>query len=163
MKINLKKFTNLKFLIIGIVFSVLLFTFLFFNKQEKVNNVIGVLSGDFQENSISNKSEAKGEEKELIKVILKVPDFSYQVYAPKESTVYEMMKIADLQNNNFSFKGREFSGLGFFVEEINGLSQNKKEGKYWIYYINGKPASVGVSQYKLKENDIITWKYEKEY
>lgn len=60
----------------------------------------------------------------------------------------------------FTFSGKEYSGLGFFVEEINGVKNNTQEGRYWIYYINGKKAQVGISSYILKPNDIIMWKYE---
>ena len=59
---------------------------------------------------------------------------------------------------NFSFKTKEYPGLGYFVEEINGVGGG--QGKYWIYYVNGKEASVGIKDYVVKEGDIISWKHE---
>lgn len=103
------------------------------------------------------------EDRTLIKAVLEAPDLAYSVSMPEGSTAYDLMATAAAQHNDFSFKGKEFSGLGFFVEEINGLPQDKEKGFYWIYYINGEKAPVGISQYKLKANDIITWKYEKEH
>lgn len=75
------------------------------------------------------------------------------------STVYDVMDKLQSQGK-FSFKTKEFAGLGYFVEEINGVKQDTKAGKYWIYYINGESAKVGISNYILKPNDIIEWKYE---
>ena len=48
--------------------------------------------------------------------------------------------------------------MGSFITEINGIKG--LPGKYWIYYVNDKLASVGVSKYVLKEGDIINWKNE---
>lgn len=104
-----------------------------------------------------------GIDRALIRIVLEVPGFSYKISVPEGSTAYDLMVEAASQYDNFSFRGREFSGLGFFVEEINGLSQDQKEGMYWIYYINGQSAPIGVSLYEVKANDVITWKYEQEH
>ena len=58
-----------------------------------------------------------------------------------------------------SFSGKEYSSMGFFVEEINGVKNDNLAGKYWIYYINGQSAQVGISNYIIKPNDLIEWKY----
>lgn len=103
------------------------------------------------------------ESTDLVRAVLESPGYQKELFLPENSTVYDLMKQAQFQDQNFSFGGKEFSGLGFFVEEINGVSQNPKQGYYWIYYVNGKAASLGVSQYKIKNNDIINWRYEKNY
>ena len=75
------------------------------------------------------------------------------------STVYDLMD--SLKNKGaLSFSGKNYSGIGFFVEEINGIKNNPKTGEFWIYYINNKPANVGISGYELKPGDVISWKYE---
>lgn len=51
--------------------------------------------------------------------------------------------------------GKEYTGLGFFVTEIGSLQQT--EGKYLMYSINGKEASVGVSGYIPKNGDTVIW------
>lgn len=51
--------------------------------------------------------------------------------------------------------------MGEFVEEINGIKNNQATGEYWIYYINGESAKMGVSNYIIKPNDVIKWNYEK--
>lgn len=102
-------------------------------------------------------------EQETVQAVIEVQGLSYKISVPEGSTAYDLMVAAAFQYEDFSFKGKEFSGLGFFVEEINGLAQDKQGGIYWIYYINGEKAPLGVSQYKLKANDVIAWSYEKEY
>jgi len=96
-----------------------------------------------------------------ISAILEVNDRRYEVSLPQGSSVYALM-VAAKDQYGFSFGGREFPGMGFFVEEINGLEQNPRAGKYWIYSINGRKAEVGISLYQLKTHDVISWKYEDE-
>ncbi len=62
------------------------------------------------------------------------------------------------KNNLLNFKGKEYSGLGFFVTDIGDIHQGN--GKNIIYYINGKEASVGISSYIPHIGDIIEWKLE---
>ena len=77
------------------------------------------------------------------------------------STAYDLM--ADLRKlGQISFTERQFGGLGYFVESIEGLKNDNAGGRYWIYYINGAKATVGISQLQLKPGDRITWKYENE-
>jgi hypothetical protein len=45
------------------------------------------------------------------------------------------------------------------VEEIGGLKSDQQNGKYWIYYINGKSAKLGISTQIVKPGDLIEWKY----
>ena len=101
-------------------------------------------------------------EQALIPIDLKVEESKYQVRVELGSNVYDAMVLMR-EISGLSFEGRVFPGLGFFVEEINGLRQNLKDRKYWIYYINDLKAQVGISAYKLQVNDIISWKYEKEH
>jgi len=39
--------------------------------------------------------------------------------------------------------------------------QKQEDNYYWNYYINDEYAPVGVSSYKIKENDVYTFKLEK--
>jgi hypothetical protein len=72
--------------------------------------------------------------------------------------VFEVMQKVQKESskeNNFSFKYKEYPSLGIFIDEINEVGGDS--GKYWIYYINGKEASVGVSKNIIKSGDIISW------
>lgn len=97
-----------------------------------------------------------------VKVSLNVLDKKYEVEMKEGSSVFEVMqKIQEesMGNNLFSFKYKEHTGLGIFINEINGKKGG--EGGYWIYYVNGEEANVGVSNYKINNGDIISWEYEK--
>ncbi len=98
---------------------------------------------------------------QFIPISLEVEGTVYKMSVESGSNVYDAM-IQAQKISNLSFEGSEFSKLGFFVEEINGLGQNPRAGKYWIYYLNGRKAEVGISVYKLQMNDVISWKYEDE-
>jgi len=89
-----------------------------------------------------------------------VGEKKYEISVPENSTVYDLMDSLK-QRGDIGFKGQTSTGLGFFVEEINGKKNNANTNTYWIYYINGKAAGVGISNYILKTGDIINWKYEK--
>lgn len=97
-----------------------------------------------------------------VKASLVVLDKKYETEIKEGSTVLDIMqKIQEenTRNNLFDFKYTEHTGLGIFINEINGLKGG--EGGYWIYYVNEKEVSVGVSNYKINNGDIISWKYEK--
>jgi hypothetical protein len=49
------------------------------------------------------------------------------------------------------------SSYGPYVESINGVSGG---GKYWMFYVNGKQASVGAGAYVTKNGDKIEWKFK---
>ncbi|MBI2459208.1 MAG: DUF4430 domain-containing protein [Parcubacteria group bacterium] len=104
----------------------------------------------------SKPVEVPAEEK--IKAIMLINGFKYEAAVKPGSSVYDLMNELKI-DNKINFSGRDYSGLGFFVEEINGV-KNNPSGENWVYYINGQPAPVGISNYKLKNNDIIEWKYE---
>lgn len=102
------------------------------------------------------KKELIVDNKKYIQATLNVFDKSYSIKTEEGSSLYTAMK--DIKDTAFSFSGVDHSGLGYFVNRINGVTGGF--GKYWIYYVNDKEASVGVSNYILKDGDIISWKQE---
>ena len=53
----------------------------------------------------------------------------------------------------------EDSDYGAYIISIGDLEQG--DNYYWNYYVNGEYASVGVSSYEIKNNDVFTFKLEK--
>jgi len=106
--------------------------------------------------SLVIKESPVNENTKNVLITLNVFDKSYSIKTEEGVNVYDAMK--SISDESFSFKATEHSGLGYFVEEINGVKGTP--GKYWIYYVNGKEASVGISNYILKNGDIINWKQE---
>ena len=94
-----------------------------------------------------------------VEVTIVINGQKYALNMPEKSTAYEAMAqlVAD-KKITMAFK--QFIGLGYFVDEVDGVKTDKNSGKYWIYYLNDKPAQMGISNYILKNNDSLTWKYE---
>jgi len=87
-------------------------------------------------------------------------ELNYTATIPGSLTVYDFM--SKLRNEGkINFTEKNYVGMGKFIETINGVSGNGE--KNWIYYVNNKKATVGVSNYKIKKGDIVSWKYEKSY
>ena len=104
----------------------------------------------------TNKVEIKEETNK--KIILEIEEKKYETDIEKEISVYEFMERLK-QEEKITFKDKTYTGMGKLIEEING---SKNDGnKYWIYSVNGKKAQVGVSNYKIKAGDVVSWKYEK--
>lgn len=122
--------------------------------------VLGVVSRDRTQVDVLPVQESQGQEN-IIEATLVVEDRTYAVSLPKGSSAYDLMVKAQ-ETSDFQFRGKEFPGLGFFIQEMNGLEQSPRLAKYWIYYINGTKAEVGISAYTVNSHDIISWRYEDE-
>lgn len=99
------------------------------------------------------------EEQNFIPVTLVIERVPLVLAVREGSTVLSVLEKA--RDASFiTFSGREYPGMGFFVQEINKKGKNARDGKYWVYSINGKKAIVGVSLYMIKPQDVISWNYE---
>lgn len=97
---------------------------------------------------------------ETVAVTIRVNDAAYRIEVPENSTAYDAMLVARDQSD-FRFSGENFGeDLGFFVESINEIAPGPDDIRYWIFYVNGKPADVGVSSYTVKNGDVLEWKLE---
>lgn len=85
----------------------------------------------------------------------------YNLEYKENLSVYEMLQLLSADSKkSFIFTAKEYPGMGHFVESMNGVDNNNQSGKYWIYYINGESAKVGISNYIIQKEDKIEWKYE---
>ena len=75
------------------------------------------------------------------------------------TTVIDAMR--SLAGEGFSFTGREYPSLGFFVDSIGG--KKNADGYYWILYVNGTSSELGASSVVPHSGDAIEWRYEKGY
>jgi len=109
-----------------------------------------------------NKMPASAEGSQAVadfKVKFEVGNKKYETKIKEKSTAYDLMK--NLQTTQgLKFSAKEYAGMGALVEEINGVKNDVKTNKFWIFYINGESSPVGVSSYVLKNNDVISWKFE---
>lgn len=104
-----------------------------------------------------NHPLAKEEVKESDQIIIEINGVKYNTNYIENMSVYDSMN--QLKNEGkINFVEKNYTGMGKFISEINGTRGNGS--KNWIYYVNGTEAQVGVSNYKIKARDIISWKYE---
>ena len=93
-----------------------------------------------------------------INISLSAGNSSYSIAVPRGATAYDAMTAVAAENSNFTFKSKLYSGLGYFIQEINSVPN--AGGKYWTLYINGKYSNVGASQYVLMSGDKVEWRFE---
>ena len=86
--------------------------------------------------------------------------YAYTNTFPGSLTVYDFMEKLRSEGE-ITFAEKNYAGIGKFIEEINGVKGNSDRS--WIYYVNGNQAQVGVSNYKLKPGDVVSWQYEENY
>lgn len=79
-------------------------------------------------------------------------DSKFSKYNFENMTALELLQMDNEVNTTYS-------KYGAFVNCINNICTNSNY--YWMYYVNGGMASVGVSEYKIKDNDIVEFKYGK--
>lgn len=95
-----------------------------------------------------------------IKATVVVSGKRYEASISENQNIYDLMTT--IRNNSkgddFTFKVKDYQGMGYFVDVINGVSGSS--GAYWIYYINEEKASMGISQYIVKDGDVIRWAQE---
>lgn len=108
--------------------------------------------------SVQKSAKVKPQSAEkLIPITFVFKNASYSVNVKEYTTGYEaMQKLAS--TTAFTFKATYNSGLGYFIDEINGVPNTSRT--FWIYYVNGKEATVGISMYIMKPGDSINWRYE---
>ncbi|MFZ1019449.1 MAG: DUF4430 domain-containing protein [Minisyncoccia bacterium] len=83
---------------------------------------------------------------------------SFQDNIPGSISVYDFMNTLRAQGK-INFTAQNYIGMGEFIDSINGIKNNQNQS--WIYYVNNIEAQVGVSNYKIKPGDILSFKYEK--
>ena len=93
---------------------------------------------------------------------LSVGGIAYPITVAQGATVIDAMRsLAASSAFTFTFTGREYPGLGFFVDSING--EENAGGTYWILYVNSVSATVGAGATEVHAGDTIEWRYEKSY
>lgn len=92
-------------------------------------------------------------------IALTVGTSTYQAPLTASHIVIDAMRALADRDQSFTFDGQEYSGLGFFVQSINGVAA--AHGYNWMLYVNGTQSETGASMTKVKLGDRVEWKYEK--
>ena len=88
------------------------------------------------------------------------------VYDKNQNVVYEKEETVNIENLLEALESiddlkieKEESQYGAFITSINGIKQ--EDPYYWNYYVNGDYATVGISSYKINDNDKFEFRLEK--
>lgn len=108
--------------------------------------------------SVPNTGSAKFLRMKMVSdAIVVVPSKTHQVLASGQVLFPTMTNLmASLPPGTFAFKSKFYTGLGQYVNEINGVKESG--GLHWTLYINDQPATVGSSQYIIRVGDKIEWR-----
>lgn len=81
----------------------------------------------------------------------------YQIPVSGNTVLSSMEALA--ASGEFSFSGREYPGLGLFVEEIGGLKS--ADGFYWTLFVDGILSEQGASSARVSQDSVVEWRYQK--
>jgi len=152
----MSKFTKNKKTILVII-GIFILVFLFWG-QNILERTLDRSDGDGQRKSSTEDFRGESENVLLKTSTLEINGQRYEDNIATGTSVYDFMsKLREEGKINFTEKN--YTGIGKFIDSINGVKGNGSEN--WIYYVNGIEAQVGVSNYKIKPGDVISWKYEK--
>ncbi|MEK7190491.1 MAG: DUF4430 domain-containing protein [Patescibacteria group bacterium] len=89
--------------------------------------------------------------------VIEINGARYESQITGETSVYDFMSKLQSEGK-INFTEKNYLGMGKLIVAINGARGGGDRN--WIYYVNGKEAQVGVSNYKIKSGDIVSWKLE---
>jgi len=127
--------------------------------------IVGILLWIFLEigvkqNSVSeniNLQENKGEASLIIDNGDGKPE-NFKLSIKDKYTAFDALNDA-AQKTGKVIKIKKYD-IGVFIEAIGG-KENEKNGKNWLYYVNGVMPQVAADKYELKNGDSIEFKFEK--
>ncbi|UFT97663.1 DUF4430 domain-containing protein [Radiobacillus kanasensis] len=109
-------------------------------------------STDNAENNQEDKENTEQMEKQEVVTVVISKDNGAEVVTEKEIPIEEGTTVLGVMKENFEIE--ESDG---FITSIEGVSQDDKNGKYWMYTVNEEMAKVGAAEYKLEPGDQVTF------
>ena len=103
-----------------------------------------------------NKSGEKASDSQATKVSIVIMDEVNKKEILKEDA--EIKKDENLQS--YLEKNHKAVFEKGMMTELEGVKQDPAKKQYWMYYVNGKMAEVGIGDYKVNENDKIEFKFQ---
>lgn len=146
-----------------IIIVITVFLIGFYYGQLKSKELIQ--NNDLSNNQAQEEQRDSEETKKTASLMIDFQNGELKIFNDLELTentsVFDLLKSA-LEEGGVDFVYKDYGGeLGALVESINGVENNMKDGKYWQYWLNNEYAKVGASVQKIKNGDIIEWKFIK--
>ncbi len=128
-------------------------------QQEKPNPEIPIVVDEPGSNSVPDNGSVTKELKLTIDTgepkvtTVKVP-------FTDKMTVRDLLKAAEPQGITLIYEGE---GEGAMLKSLQGVGNQGggESAKNWIFYVNGKQATVSSAVYSLQPGDAIIWRFEK--
>lgn len=105
-----------------------------------------------ENNQEGSKENTEQTEKQEVVTVVISKDNGAEVVTEKEIPIEKGTTVLDVMKENFEIE--ESDG---FITSIEGVSQDDKNGKYWMYTVNEEMATVGAAEYKLEPGDQVTF------
>ena len=75
------------------------------------------------------------------------------------TTAFTILELASQQNTCYNATYQQFS-FGRSIVSICGVASDSSKSRFWLIYINGVSAQVGIDGLKPNDGDIITFVYK---
>lgn len=133
-----------------------------FLSKKTVNNISSIIGETIETEKENPEKPINNENKNTVtqkttQAYLEIESVRYTSNIAQNTSVYDFMNKMRVEKK-INFKDKTYTGMGKFIYEINDVKNIGS--KNWIYYVNGEKAQVGVSDYKINPNDIVSWKFE---
>ncbi len=84
---------------------------------------------------------------------------TYDIEFKEDETAFDLLTRLENNDKDFSFSYKEYD-FGNMITEINQRKVDDKE-EFWQFSVNQKVSDKGVSDYKIKQGDVIMFSIEK--
>ena len=99
-----------------------------------------------------------------------IKQLTMNIYTPTWTVNYTSINTINITVSDLLFEWAEeanitierdfFSGYeSYLITGING-SVNGENELYWQFYVNGEYSTLGSSNFYLKNNDVVEWRFE---
>ncbi len=133
-----------------------------FLSKKTVNNISSIIDETIETEKEPTEKQTNTENTIVVtqkttQAYVEIEDVRHVSNIAKNTSVYDFMNKMKAEGK-INFKEKTYTGMGKFIYEINDVKNIGS--KNWIYYVNGKKAQVGVSDYKINPGDVVSWKFE---
>jgi hypothetical protein len=111
-------------------------------------------------NDKSSKTNSKNENQSVLsqttstQVQINVQEKNYSINFQDGESVFDALKRLQSKDSNFKFEYKQYD-FGFMISSMNGETPDSSH--FWKFQVNGADSAVGISDYKVKEGDKITF------
>ena len=99
-----------------------------------------------------------------------IKQLTMSIYTPTWTVTYTSINTTNITVSDLLFEWAKeanitierdfFSGYdSYLITGING-SVNGENELYWQFYVNGEYSTLGSSNFYLKNNDVVEWRFE---